>query len=81
MMSRSCWRRWSPPPQRLGETHWSSRLQARELGLSNVKVADVWPEYGLQPWRREKYKFSTDPQLEARVRDVVWFYLNPSMRR
>ena len=31
-----------PPPKRLGVTHWSSRLLAAELGLSNVKVADVW---------------------------------------
>ena len=47
------------------------------MGLSNVKVADVWREYGLQPWRRETFKFSTDPQLEAKVRDVVGLYLNP----
>ena len=40
-----------PPPERLGVTHWSSRLLAAELGLSNVKVADVWREWGLQPWR------------------------------
>jgi transposase len=39
------------PPARLGVTHWSSRLLAAELGLSNVKVAKVWREYGLQPWR------------------------------
>ena len=43
-----------PPPERLGVTHWSSRLLAAELGLSNVKVAKVWREYGLQPWRAEK---------------------------
>ena len=66
-----------PPPARLGVTHWSSRLLAAELSLSNVKVAKVWREYGLQPWRRETFKFSTDPQLEARVRDVVGLYLNP----
>ena len=30
-----------PPPKRLGVTHWSSRLLAAELGISNVKVADV----------------------------------------
>jgi transposase len=65
------------PPERLGVTHWSSRLLAAELGLSNVKVADVWREYGLQPWRAETFKFSTDPQLEAKVRDVVGLYLNP----
>jgi transposase len=66
-----------PPPQRLGVTHWSSRLLAAELGLSNVKVADVWREYGLQPWRVQTFKFSTDPQLEAKVRDVTGLYLNP----
>jgi len=66
-----------PPPDKLGVTHWSSRLLARELGLSNVKVAAVWREYGLQPWRSQTFKFSTDPELEAKVRDVVGLYLNP----
>ena len=66
-----------PPPARLGVTHWSSRLLAAELGLSNVKIARVWREYGLQPWRAESFKFSADPQLEAKVRDVVGLYLNP----
>ena len=66
-----------PPPERLAVTHWSSRLLAAELGLSNVKVADVWREYGLQPWKRESFKFSTDPELDAKVRDVVGLYLNP----
>jgi transposase len=69
-----------PPPERLGVTHWSSRLLAAGLGLSNVKVAKVWREYGLQPWRAGSFKFSTGPQLEARVRDVVGLYLNPRTR-
>ena len=66
-----------PPPERLGVTHWSSRLLAAELGLSNVKVARVWREYGRQPWRAGTFKFSADPQLEAKVRDVTGLYLNP----
>src|SRR4051812_42998941 len=33
--------------------------------------------YLRQPWRRETFKFSTDPELEAKVRDVVGLYLNP----
>jgi len=66
-----------PPPERLGVTHWSSRLLAAELGISNVWVARIWRKWGLQPWRRETFKFSTDPQLEAKVRDVVGLYLNP----
>ena len=66
-----------PPPERLGVTHWSSRLLAGELGISNVWVARIWRKWGLQPWRRETFKFSTDPELEAKVRDVVGLYLNP----
>jgi transposase len=66
-----------PPPERLGVTHWSSRLLAAELGISNVWVARIWRKWGLQPWRRQTFKFSTDPQLEAKVRDVAGLYLNP----
>jgi transposase len=69
-----------PPPERLGVTHWSSRLLADHLGISNVWVARIWRKWGLQPWRRETFKFSTDPQLEAKVRDVVGLYLNPPDR-
>ncbi|MDT5131122.1 MAG: hypothetical protein QOE41_433, partial [Mycobacterium sp.] len=59
------------PPQRLAVTHWSTRLLARELGVGDATVARAWRRYGVQPWRRETFKFSTDPQLEAKVRDVV----------
>jgi transposase len=66
-----------PPPQKLGVTHWSSRLLAEQLGISQVWVSKIWRKWGLQPWRRETFMFSTDPQLEAKVRDVVGLYLNP----
>jgi transposase len=66
-----------PPPPHLGVTHWSSRLLAAELGVSNVTVAKVWRTWGLQPWRSGTFKFSTDPELDAKVRDVVGLYLAP----
>ena len=66
-----------PPPDKLGVTHWSSRLLGRELGLSNVTVAKVWKKWDIQPWRTETFKFSTDPELDTKVRDVVGLYLNP----
>ena len=66
-----------PPPERLGVTHWSTRLLGAELGISHVWVGKIWRRWGLQPWRSETFKFSTDPQLEAKVRDVVGLYLNP----
>jgi hypothetical protein len=52
-------------------------LLAQELGVSNATVAQAWKRYGLQPWRSQTFKFSTDPELEAKVRDVVSLYLNP----
>jgi transposase len=66
-----------PPPERLGVTHWSTRLLGAELGISHVWIGKIWRRWGLQPWRAETFKFSTDPQLEAKVRDVVGLYLNP----
>ena len=66
-----------PPPESLAVTHWSSRLLAKRLGIGDATVARAWRKYHVQPWRRETFKFSTDPQLEAKVRDVVGLYLNP----
>jgi transposase len=65
------------PPRRLGVTHWSSRLLADQLGISHVWVSKIWRKWGLQPWRTETFKFSTDPELEAKIRDVVGLYLHP----
>lgn len=65
------------PPAALGVTHWSSRLLGKHLGISDATVARAWRRYAVKPWRRETFKFSTDPALEAKVRDVVGLYLNP----
>jgi len=67
----------APPPERLGVTHWSSRLLGAELGMSFATVARIWRRWNVQPWRIETFKFSTDPELEAKIRDVVGLYLNP----
>jgi transposase len=66
-----------PPPKRLGVTHWSSRLLAAHLRVSATAVLDVWREHRVQPWRAQTFKFSTDPELEAKVIDVVGLYLAP----
>jgi transposase len=66
-----------PPPKRLGVTHWSSRLLAARLRIGNATVARAWRDYGVQPWRVETFKFSTDPELVAKVTDVVGLYLAP----
>src|SRR5690606_15047714 len=55
-----------PPPDKLGVTHWSTRLLGNALGISDATVARAWRRYRVQPWRRETFKFSTDPELEAK---------------
>jgi len=66
-----------PPPKKYGVTHWSSRLLAEHLGIGNATVARIWREAGVQPWRAESFRFSTDPELVAKVTDVVGLYLAP----
>jgi transposase len=66
-----------PPPDRLGVTHWSTRLLAAELKVGDATVARTWRKYCVQPWRRATFKFSTDPELVAKVHDIVGLYLNP----
>jgi transposase len=67
----------TPPPASLGVTHWSSRLLAKRLGTSHVTVAEAWKRYGVKPWKAETFKFSTDPELEAKVTDIIGLYLAP----
>ncbi len=73
------------PPTQYGATHWSSRLLAASLAaegtpISHVTVARIWHRFGVRPWRSETFQFSTDPQLEGKVRDVVGLYLHPPER-
>jgi transposase len=67
----------APPPEHLGATHWSTRLLAEELGCSHSTIARVWAEHNVKPWQAQTCKCSTDPQLEAKLRDVVGLYLDP----
>ena len=71
------WHTLRAPPDDLGVTHWSSRLLAKRVGLHFTQVAAIWRHWGIQPWREETFKFSTDPELEAKVEDVVGLYLAP----
>jgi transposase len=63
-----------------GTTHWSARRLGKRLGMSETTVWRIWQTVGLKPHRTETFKFSTDPELEAKVRDVVGLYLAPPER-
>jgi transposase len=60
-----------------GATHWSSRLLAKQAGLSHMTVSRIWRAFGLQPHRSETFKLSKDPLLVEKVRDIVGLYMNP----
>ena len=64
-----------PPPE--GSTHWSVREVAKRTAMSPATVHRLFQERGLQPHRTETFKFSTDPALESKIRDVVGLYLDP----
>jgi transposase len=60
-----------------GQTHWSQRGMAKNVGLSQATIHRIWKTFGLQPHRAETFKLSPDPQFVDKVRDVVGLYMNP----
>ena len=60
-----------------GQTHWSCRTMAAEVGVSSATVQRIWSELGLKPHRVDTFKVSNDPQFVDKLVDVVGLYLNP----
>jgi transposase/transposase-like protein len=60
-----------------GHTHWSTRKMAAKAGISHTMVGRIWRTFGLKPHVSTSFKMSPDPQLVAKVRDVVGLYMNP----
>jgi len=61
-------------------THWSTRLMAESVGVSQTHVWRLWQAHGLAPHRVAYFKVSTDPDFVAKLRDVVGLYHNPPER-
>ncbi len=61
-------------------THWSTRSMAQATGMSQTSISLIWRAFGLQPWRYESFKLSSDPLFIEKVRDVVGLYLDPPER-
>ena len=61
-------------------THWSAARLSREVGVSSSTVLRIWRKHGLQPHRSETFKFSTDPDFDSKMADVVGLYLDPPER-
>jgi len=62
---------------RPGLTHWTTRDLAREAKVSHMTVHRIWRGHALQPHRVKTFKFTTDPQAEEKIHDIVGLYLNP----
>jgi len=58
-------------------THWSTRSMAERHGISRQTVSEIWRAFGLKPWEIDEFKISPDPQLVAKIRDIVGLYMNP----
>jgi transposase len=55
-------------------------MMASHLRISRTIVHRVWQRHDVQPHRVEKFKLSSDPRFEEKVRDIVGLYLNPPER-
>jgi transposase len=60
-----------------GETHWSCRSMAKQVGVSPATVQRIWSGRGLKPHLVKTFKLSNDPRLQEKLIDVVGLYLNP----
>ncbi len=65
------------PPEDSGLTHWSSRELSKPIGISHNEIAAIWRNWGIQPHRTESFKFSTDPELDTKITDIIGLYMNP----
>jgi hypothetical protein len=52
-------------------THWSVRMLAAHMGVSQTIIHRVWQRHDVQPHRVERFKLSNDAQFEEKVRDIV----------
>src|ERR1700694_567918 len=59
------------------QSRWSVRTLAAELGLPASTVHAMLVAAKLQPHRIRTFTFSSDPDFEAKLLDIVGLYLNP----
>jgi hypothetical protein len=59
------------------DTHWSRASMAKRSELSKSTIGRIWKNFDLKPHLQDAFKPSTDPQLIAKVVDVVGLYHHP----
>ena len=63
--------------QPASQSRWSVRTLARELRLPSTTVHTILVNSHLQPHRSRTFTCSPDPDLEAKLLDIVGLYLDP----
>jgi transposase len=58
-------------------THWSVRSLAKQTGVSKSAVNTILRERGIKPHLVESFQFSSDPDFESKLKDVVGLYMKP----
>ncbi len=58
-------------------THWTAPAMAKLQGISVGSVQRIWRKHGLQPHRTRHFKLANDPDVAARLRDIVGLYVSP----
>jgi transposase len=58
-------------------THWSRRLMAERVRISESSVGRIWRAHGLKPHRVRCFKLSNDKRFKEKLEDVVGLYLAP----
>lgn len=46
-------------------------------GVLSLRSLRLGRSTGVRPWKADRFTFSTDSELEAKVTDIVGLYLNP----
>jgi transposase len=58
-------------------THWSVRDLAKRFKLGKSTVNNILRERNIKPHISQGFQFSTDPDFEEKLTDVVGLYMNP----
>ena len=63
------------PPN--GETHWTVRALAKEVGVSPATAHRILVRHRLAPHKVRQFKVSTDPKFAEKTHDVIALYMDP----
>ncbi len=66
------------PPK--GRARWPVRRMARQAGVSQSAVQQLWARHDLQPHRTRTFKISRDPLFAPEFWDVIGLYLEPPQK-